>query len=404
MIVAVMASAFFSGAETALIAARRIKLEVWARRGVQGAKGALLYLQVPEQFLTTTLVGNNISIVAASSLLAFYLSPLFNGFVLTAISSLILLVFGEILPKSIARERATSFTLRLHKPLKIINRVLYPIVWFVLIVSKLFLRLLGLKDKQIRRFFSRDDLEILIREGEETGVVDEKERAMISRFIRRGNQNIKDIMIPRTEMTVASWDTTTRSLFKIFVKTGYSRLPVIGSDMDHVKGMILAKDLLLEKPFHLRKHIRDILFIPETRSVASLLKEMRLKGNSMAIVVDEYGGTAGLVTIEDLVEEFFGEIRDEFDEEKALYRNIQKHQIVVRAKIPVEELNERFALNIPEGEYQSLGGFLSEQLGHIPKRGEKVDLTLCTLKIISTSRTKVNWVRIIRKKSPPAAD
>ena len=227
---------------------------------------------------------------------------------------------------------------------------------------------------------------------------------MISRFIQRGNQNIRDIMVPRTEMTVASFDATTRSLFKIFEKTGYSRLPVIGSDLDDVKGMILAKDLLIEKPFQLRKHIRDILFVPGIRNVASLLKEMRIKGNSMAIVVDEYGGTAGLVTIEDLVEEFFGDIQDEFDEENEFYRNIQKNQIDVRAKISIQALNERFALNIPEGEYQSLGGFLSEKLGHIPRRGEKVDLPLCVITIISTSRNKVNWVRIIRKKKPKSSD
>ena len=220
---------------------------------------------------------------------------------------------------------------------------------------------------------------------------------MISRFILRGNQSIKEIMVPRTEMTVVPDGTKVQSLVNMFEKTGYSRLPVIGENMDEVKGMILAKDLLLEKPFYLKRHIREILFIPETQTVASLLKEMQSRGISMAIVVDEYGGTAGLVTIEDVVEEFFGDIQDEYDEESQWYRNIQKNQIDVQAKISIEELNERFTLNIPEGDYQSFGGFLVKHLGHIPKRGEKVDLDTCTIVIVSTQRTRVNWVRIVRK-------
>jgi magnesium and cobalt transporter len=153
--------------------------------------------------------------------------------------------------------------------------------------------------------------------------VDYNERDMISRFILRGNQKVKEIMIPRNEMTVISDTDVVRHLFHVFEKTGYSRLPVIGKNMDDVKGMILAKDLLLEKPFHLNKHIREIVFIPETRTIASLLKEMQSKGMSMAIVIDENGGTSGLVTIEDIVEEFFGEIEDEFDNVSPFFRSIR---------------------------------------------------------------------------------
>jgi len=397
LVISVLASAFFSGSETALISARRIKLEVWARRGRKSAVKALDYLNHPEQFLTTTLVGNNIAIVTASSLLAFYLESYLNEFVLICFSSFLLLVFGEIIPKSLARERATTFTVRIYFVLQLVYIILFPVIWIVKTISRFVLIVLGSKGEQIKRFFSRKDLEILVRESEKSGLVGYDKRDMISRFILRGNQSIKEIMVPRTEMTVVPYGTKVKSLVNMFEKTGYSRLPVIGENMDEVRGMILAKDLLLEKPFYPKRHIREILFIPETQTVASLLKEMQSRGISMAIVVDEYGGTAGLVTIEDVVEEFFGDIQDEYDEESQWYRNIQKNQIDVHAKISIEELNERFTLNIPEGDYQSFGGFLVKHLGHIPKRGEKVDLDTCTIVIVSTQRTRVNWVRIVRK-------
>ncbi|MFC1501860.1 hemolysin family protein [bacterium] len=393
----VLSSAFFSGSETALISARRIKLEVWARQGRKNAVKALNYLNHPEQFLTTTLVGTNIALVTASSLLAFYLESYLDEFIIVCFSSLILLIFGEIIPKSLARERATAFTVRIYFVLRLVYIILFPIIWIVKTISKFILILLGAKGERVKRFFSREDLEILVRESEKSGLVAYEKRDMISRFILRGNQRVKEIMVPRTEMTMASKTTTERKLFDIFEKTGFSRLPVIGKNIDDVKGMIMAKDLILEKPFHLQKHIRDIFFIPETQTVANLLKQMQLKEISLAIVVDEYGGTAGLVTIEDVVEEFFGDIWDEYDDSSQYCRNIQKNQIDVHAIISVDELNERFALNIPEGDYQSFGGFLIKHLGHIPKRGEKVDLDTCTIVIVSTQRTRVNWVRIVRK-------
>jgi len=393
LVVSVLAAAFFSGSETALISARRIKLEVWARRGRKSAVKAMNYLNHPEQFLTTTLVGTNIAIVTASSIMAFYLEHYLNEFIIICFSSLLLLVFGEIIPKSIARERATSFTVHIYFILQLVYIILFPIIWIVKTLSKLVLIILGAKGEQVRQFFTRKDLEILVRESEKSGLVGYDKRDMITRFILRGNQSVKEIMVPRTEMTVVPYGTKVQNLVSMFEKTGYSRMPVIGENMDEVKGMILAKDLLLEKPFYPKKHIRELLFVPETQTVAGLLKEMQSRGISMAIVVDEYGGTAGLVTIEDVVEEFFGAIQDEYDEESQWIRNIQKNQIDVHAKISIEELNERFLLNIPEGDYQSFGGFLIKTQHGDFKHMKRIPAT--------TPHTAISMRANLRPAAPP---
>lgn len=372
-------------------------MEVWVRRGVKGARQAFGFLQYPERFLITTLVGNNIAIVTASSLMAVYLEHYLNGFVITAVSSLFLLFFGEILPKSIARDRANLFTLRSVFFLRSFYVLLYPVIWSVMNVSRFLLKIMGLGGESVKRFFTREDLEMLVREGEKVGLVDREESGLISRFILRGNQKVREIMIPRTEITAIRMNDTIGRVSKVFEETGYSRLPIMGGDIDEILGVITVKDVLLEKPSRVKQVVRDVLFVPEARNIASLLGEMQKKRIGIAIVVGEYGGTAGLVTLEDIVEEFFGEIQDEFDGELSLYRRIEPDQLEVNAKAPIEELNRRFDLDLPEGEYHTLGGFLMHQLGHIPKPGEKAETVVCTLVVLSASRRKVSWVRIVRK-------
>lgn len=399
LMVVVICSAFFSGAETALISARRVKLEVWVQRGVRGAKRALRFLHTPEKLLTTTLVGNNIANVAAASLIAVYLEAYFNGFIITVITSLFLLFFAEILPKTLSRDRATTFTLKATLFLRFFYYLLYPFIWIVMTVSQFLLKLIGLESDHVKRFFTRKDLDVLVREGEEWGFVNKEERNLISRLILCGNQKVREIMIPRTEMVVVKINDPVSKASTLFQKTGYSRLPVTGKSVDEIQGMITVRDILLEEPKKIREIMRDILFVPETRIIASLLTEMRRKHVWLAIAVDEYGGTAGMVTLEDIVEEFLGDIQDEFDEELRLYRKISPRYIEVNARVEIEELNKRFKFNLPEGEYQTLGGLLMGRLGHIPKRNEKWETNTCFCVVLSASRKKVNWVRIIRKKS-----
>lgn len=396
-LIALVFSAFFSGAETAMISARRMKLEVWLRRNKRGAKQAHRFLQRPERFLTTTLVGTNIAIVTASFIMAIYLEPYFNGFVIAALSSLFLLLFGEILPKSVARERATGFTVLASPVLRIFYILFFPLIWGVIGISHFLLRNLGVKGESVRRFFTRKDLELLIREGEKVEIINQEERSLISRLILRGNQKIQDIMIPRTEIVTVKKNTPIHKAAKLFEKTGYSRLPVIGENIDDILGIVTVKDILLENPKTVGEVIRQPLFVPEISRMGSLLKKLKEEHVGIAIAVDEYGGIAGLVSLEDIIEEFFGDIHDEYDEETSLYRKISSHQMDVSAKIKIEEINQRFKIHLPEGNYQTLSGYLLEELGHIPRRGERLETDNCIFTVLSSTRKRVNWVRIVRK-------
>ncbi len=396
-IAALFLAAFFSGSETALTTARKIQIEVWIKQGLRGASHALRFLEHPEHFLTTTLVGTNIAVVAASSTMAYMLESKLSGVLITAISASIILFFGEILPKSIARERAGRYSVKATPFLHFFYILLYPVITVILFISKFFLRILGMESGSVSQFFSRKDLELLVRETEKTGEVDIEQRGLISRLILRGNRKVREIMIPRTAITALPLQEKPASAADFFMKTGYSRIPVYETDIDEIAGMITAKDILLKKPRSLKTILRPVHFTPETRMIAGLLREMQDKRTHLAIVVDEYGGTAGMVTLEDIVEEFFGEIQDEHDEDLALYRNINLKRIDVNASAHVSELNERLRLNLPSGEYLTLGGFLMEKMGRIPKPGEKLELEECDIRIRSVSHKRIGWVRFILK-------
>jgi CBS domain containing-hemolysin-like protein len=370
---------------------------VWIRRKVRGAKQAFQFIQQPDHFLITTLIGNNIAVVATSSLMVLYLGRVLSGFALTVVSSLILLFWGEILPKTIARDEATTFAIRTSSVLRGFYYLFYPVVWVVRKTLNVLIQSIGLQKKQVERLFSRKEMERLVREGEKVGLVDEEHSRMISRFILRGNQKVREAMIPRTEIVVVNKNQPVEEVVHVFRISGFSRLPVIGQDIDEILGVINARDVIIEQPDTIDQIIREVHFIPETKRALSLLREMREKRIGMAIVIDEYGGTAGLLTIEDIVEEFFGNIQDEFDDEISLYRNIGKKQIDVNARIEINELNSRFQLRLPLGDYQTLGGLILDRTGHIPERGEQIEMETCTLQVLLASKKMVKWVSIIRK-------
>jgi len=399
MVLAILLSAFFSGTETAFICARRITLEVWDRQGLSSAHRTLHLIGNPRQFLSTTLVGTNIGTVAASSLIAIYLQPYFHGLVITVISSVTLLLLGEIFPKEVARQRATRFALLATGPLRFFYYLLYPITWSVMNLATLILKLFGLSEDTVRKFFTREDLDILVREGEESGLVNEEERSMISRFILRGGYKVRDVMVPRTSMTVLKTKDSVKTAVQRFMKTGFSRLPIIDGHIDQISGMIYAKDLINQRPQALNEIIREALFIPESLVIGKCLRTMQTHEATLAIVVDEHGGTAGLVTIEDIIEEFFGEIEDEFDIEKEWFRSIKPGITDVNAKVELSLLNEKLKLDLKPGDYQTLGGYLIYRAGRIPRRNDTLSAGEAEFRILSCTRKQIRWVRINHEKT-----
>jgi len=394
----ILFSALFSGSETALTAARPIKLEIWVKRRIPGARRTFELVQHPDRFLIATLIGNNLVVVAASSLMALYLDPYLGGFAITAVSALILLFWGEILPKTIASDRATSLAVPAALFIRVFSILVYPVILVTRRIMRGMFHLFGLRPGQVERIFSRKDMAHLLDEGHRTGVVDANDHDLISRLILRSESKLREIMIPRTEMVVAGLKMPIPDLIVLFEKTGYSRMPVIDKGLDDVVGLVTVKDVVIEKPKAVGEILRDVFFVPEFKRVASFLNEMQQRRIGLAIVVDEYGGTAGLVTIEDLVEEFLGDIQDEFDDESNLYREVGLGQIEVKARVDVDELNAQFELGLPSGDYQTLSGLIMANMGRIPKRGERIHVKDCTITILSGTRRNINWVRIVREQ------
>jgi putative hemolysin len=252
-------------------------------------------------------------------------------------------------------------------------------------------------ERKMPDILTRTDLQKYFRESEKHGVIESDEREIISRIFDLTDTRVKETMIPRTDIIAISNEASIPELIAKFNESGVSRLPIYDSDIDNIVAVVYAKDLFLN-PKELKDILEEIWYVPETKSAFELLQEFRQKKISIAVVLDEYGGTAGLVTLEDLIEELFGEIYDEFDiDHESMYLFENKKTIKVIAQAEVDELNQKFDLNIPEGNYTTLGGFIIEQLGHIPRANESIEAERFKIIIEKASRKRVILVKIILK-------
>ncbi len=393
--VALVLSAFYSGSETALVSANRLKFEALRRLGSRTGKRVVKFLEEPDRFLTICVVGTNIAVVAWSSLVAIKLEPVMSSSAIVLISAAVMLVFGEILPKTLGRSLADRAAGWIAAGVAVSEVLLFPMVWFVRGVGRGLAKLFGTKRNGagMRFLLSRRDLEYLLASSEGTAPMEEEERAFITRVFRLGHQRVRDIMIPRTEIEAVRIDEPLARVIQKFKSTGYSRLLVYGKDLDDVRGFVHVLDLL-KKPERWQDVIRPVLAVPESLSSVELLRRMQREKKSIAVVVDEYGGTEGLVTLEDLVEQLFGEIQDEFDEEDRLVRRLGPRSFVVSGRVEVAMLNETFGLNLPEGDYVTIGGLLTEKVGRIPSPGEELVVGDWRVRVLSSSPKRVEWVRL----------
>ncbi len=407
-------SAFFSGSEIAFVTANRLKAEVRAHR--EGFVGGLVreFIREPAKFLTTTLVGNNIALVLYSALMTLTLDgPLrafshgllgpdaaVEGLVLvlqTIIASTVVLIFGEIIPKSLFREPADQVVFICALPLKLTYYLFLPVIKVAGWTSSLLVRLTGIEAQSFQQFL-RSDYEAIVRESRESGTLDldEEESEILSNVFELRNLRVKDSMVPRTDLEGIEEGATLAEARARFVETGFSRLPVYRENVDHVVGVVVAHDLFQE-PASLADIVREVAFVPEAKSAKALLYEFFETGNAMAIVIDEYGGTAGLITVEDLLEELFGDIRDEFDAEEETVRRIGEHAFLVSGRAEVQALNADYDLTLPEGDYETVGGLVLDRLSSIPKERDEFDLDGYRVTILKASANRIETVRIARE-------
>ncbi|MBP3462740.1 MAG: DUF21 domain-containing protein [Tyzzerella sp.] len=373
-------SAFFSSAETALTTVNKIKMRSLADDGNKRAKTVLKLTDNPGKMLSAILIGNNIVNLSASSLT----TTIAIGFgadiavaIATGIITVLILIFGEITPKTIATIHSDKLSLVYAYPINFIMIVLTPISFLVNIMARIILFILRVDPDAKPDAMTEDELRTIVEVSHESGVIEEEEREMINNVFDLGDAKAKDVMVPRVNVVFADVESSYDELIDIFREYKFTRLPVYEETTDNVIGTINMKDLLLydhKEEFSIREFLRDAYFTYEHKVVSELLVEMREASYNIAIVLDEYGETAGLITLEDILEEIVGEIHDEYDEyeEDELLTRINDFEYILEGSISLDDLDDRLELKLESEEYDSLGGFIIENLDRHPEVGDEI--------------------------------
>jgi putative hemolysin len=408
-----LASAFFSSAETALTALGEAKVRSLVETG--GRRGALrrLWLNHPDRILSALLLGATMVSVGLGSLTALMVDEAGYGHalaVLTGVTAVIVLIFGEITPKTFAKRHATGYALFIMPLVALFYWLLYPLAWLFVQVPRALARAVGSDPAQVESVTSRE-LEYLIEMGARQGSIDKVREQLLSSVLAFTEVLVKEIMIPRTQVIALEETATYEEALKLVTETELSRIPVYRGSLDEVVGVLHAKALLADvkkgiqpSAFQLVNYLRKPFFVPEVMKVSRLLTEMQRRKTHLAVVVDEFGGTSGIVTLEDVVEEIVGEIHDESDVEEKKIKLLSDGVVLADAQVSIRELEEHLGIDFPEGgDYESLGGFLTATAGRVPPAGSLVVWGGLTFTVKAADERRVHKVEIARKPTPGAA-
>lgn len=403
VVVFIALEGFFSGSEIAIVSANRIRLRHWAGKGDKRAQRLLALLETPDQLLATTLVGTNVSVVVASTLATVALIYMFGThgelFALALMWPLAL-VFGEIVPKTVFQENADRVALWVVKPLGWAMFCFRPLIAFVGGVA----RILVTREEVTRSpFVTKEEIESLLRGSERAVDLEVGERRMIRRIFEFGDAPVKEVMVPLVDLVAVPDDATPETVIEKITESGFSRIPVYQEEIFNIVGLINAFDLLSlpEDVTTIEEIVREVHYVPEAKRKDDLLRELQQKRMQMAVVVDEYGGAVGIVTIEDLLEEIVGEIEDEYDAYRAWYQELPDGSHLVDARMELDHLKEELGLELPRGDYETLGGFLINYLETIPRQGTVVTVGRVRLSVREADERRVLWVRLETVEAPP---
>ncbi len=378
LIILLMLSAFFSSAETALTTVNRIRIRSLADDGSKRAKTVLKITDNSGKMLSAILIGNNIVNVAAASITTSLAYSLGGSAVAiaNAVITIAILLFGEITPKTTATIHAEKLALIYAPIISIFMKIMTPVIFIINGLSKAVLLLLRIDPNAKNQTMTENELRTIVDVSHEDGVIESDEKEMIYNVFDLGDAKAKDVMVPRVHVTFADVNTTYEELIEIFREDKFTRLPIFEDSTDNVIGTINMKDLLLfdnTKEFHIRDILREAYFTYEYKNISELLVEMREASFNIAIVLDEYGDTAGLITLEDILEEIVGEIHDEYDEnEEDFIKEIGEREYMIEGSTNLDDLNDRLDLQLESEDYDSLGGFIIEHLDRLPEEGDSI--------------------------------
>lgn len=403
LLLSLVLATFAATSETALTSASSIRMRSLAQEGDRRARRVVALREDPNSYLSAILALNTVAVIiasTASTLLIVHYVTAVPEVVGTIALSLVVLIFCEIAPKSLALRFNERVALSVARPVAAITTVLHPVLGVLTWVSTLLLRIATPARDVPKPFVTEGELKMLVTVGEQEGVVDQEEREMIHGVLEMTDKAVREIMVPRVDVVGIEASRSARDLIALIIEHGHSRIPVYEESLDNIVGVVYAKDLLRHdvrssdsRP--IGKLAREPYFTPEAKKVGELLHEMQSKRVHMAIVVDEHGGTAGIATMEDLIEEIVGPIRDEYDAaEPEDMQFLSDHEVLMNARVPVADVKELLHADLDEVEADSVGGLVYERLGEIPKAGATIRVGEATLTVESVRRQSIQSVRL----------
>ena len=415
ILITILLSGFFSGSEIAFVTANRLKLEIESRRNTVSAKALNYFTRNPETFLITTLVGNNIVNVLYATLMTLFLTtPIVTTLehwfgappsefsvlaVQTIIASVLIMFFGEIIPKAIFRIHSDTFVKMIAIPQQVSNWLFKPLIVVADVLSNALIRMFRGDSEQVETLFRRQDLEMILKEIKDSGAsdLDKEDSEILHNVLELSEKRVKESMIPRTDIIAVEKETEIEEVLKTFISSGFSKLPVYQENIDDIIGVVFAYDMF-NTPKRLSDVIRPVKLVPSSQKSKDLLSDFRKTNNSVAIVLDEYGGTAGMVTIEDLLEEVVGDIQDEYDIESEIIKKISPNSFIVSGSVEIEDLVAAYPeveIDDENSGFETVAGYIINMVGRIPKVNEEIIIERQKFIISKATPNKIETVKIV---------
>ncbi len=421
----ILLNAFFAGSEMALIKVRKSTLKDLVEKRARGARSALRLIENPNRFLATIQVGITVAGMFASALgaiagVAFVADWLeatgipivaqnSNAIALVGVTGVIVfltLVVGELVPKNLALHFSERLALWVSPPLDLLSRVASPLIQLLTLTTNLVLRVFGIRADVKMSSVSLEEIESMVDMGEEEGVLQTSKADMIHGIFELSETRVREIMVPRIDIVAVQIDGSVDECLRVFTESGHSRLPVYTESVDNVVGLVQAKDFLPHfgngRDITVKSLMRPALYVPEGKRVDELMQEMKRTRSHFALVVDEFGGTAGVVTLEDIVEEVVGEIEDEYDLPETNIEMISENELVTSGKMGIDEINERLEIDLQKHDFDSIGGLVMNELGRLPVTGDTITLDEATVEVLGMANRRIKRVRV-RRVAPKAA-
>ena len=398
-IICLFFSGYFSSAETALMGFNKIRMTSLAEDGNKKAKTVIKLIENPNILLSTILIGNNLANIGASSLATSLAIKLFGNTgvgIATGVVTLLVLIFGEITPKSLAANNPDKAALSFANPINVLSKKLRPIIFLMNIITSAIMKIIGVDKNINKNIITQEDLRTMVQVSQEQGSILDSEKDMIDNVFDIKKSLVKDIMTPRTDIVAVDSEISIEELKETFRNNEYSRIPIFEENIDNIKGIIHIRDLISiednEKDFNILQFSREPYFIYEYNKVEKIFKNMKDQQTHMAIVLDEYGGTVGLVTLEDIVEELVGEIEDEYDIQNIYVEKISENESMIEGTTKIETINEMFNLDIPDDDYDSIGGYVFGEIGRLPIKGDSIKYKGYTFTVDSMDHNRIEYI------------